>query len=60
MGTYELNKVIANKTPLVLYTNIKFSSRNNILHRKCVHQNISMPAVKKSSHFDIKTIMTRE
>ena len=40
MGTNELNKVIANKTPSVLYTNKEFSSRNNILHRKCVHQNI--------------------
>ena len=60
MGTNELNKVIANKTPSVLYTYKKFSSRNNILHRKCVNQNISMPAVKKASHFDIKTIMNRE
>ena len=43
MGTNELNKVIANKTPSVLYTNIRFSSRNNsnliILPRKCAHQN---------------------
>ena len=46
MGTNELNKVIANKTPSVLYTNIRFSSRNNsnliILPRKCTHQNRSM------------------
>ena len=46
MGTNELNKVIANKTPSVLYTNIRFSSRNNsnliILPRKCTHQNRPM------------------
>ena len=46
MGTNELNKVIANKAPSVLYTNIRFSSRNNsnliILPRKCAHQNRSM------------------
>ena len=61
MGTNEFNKVvIANKTPSVLYKNKKFSSRNNILHRKCLHQNISLPAVKKASHFDIKTIIIRE
>ena len=60
MGANDLNKVIANKTPSVLYTNKKFSSRNYILPRKCVHQNRSMLAVKKAGHFDIKTIMNRE
>ena len=44
MGTNvdELNKVIANKTPSVLYTNRKFSSHDNILPRKCIHQNRSI------------------
>ena len=46
MGTNELNKVIANKTPSVLYTNIRFSSGNNsnliFLPRKCTHQSRSM------------------
>ena len=46
MATNELSKIIANKTPSVLYTKIKFSSRNNsnliILPRKCTHQNRSI------------------
>ena len=49
MGANDLNKVIANKTPLVLYTNKKFSSRNYILPRKCIHQNRSILAVKKQA-----------
>ena len=46
MVTNELSKIIANKTPPVLYTKIKFSGRNNsnliILSRKCTNQNRSI------------------